>query len=220
MITPKFKRRFLLLSRISFIALVAWAPGLSHGNGAALPASGIYDNTLLGFDESTKIVTGYFFDSRGDGDISPVFNCSFFFTGLAGKSEIRLLILQPTIQSGSSHGKLILSTVNGKVAIRLILEEEQPGCMNVYPKDELRNDDLVLNKMMRWKKVRLISKTKVFFAKSPSQTAITKRYVVKGDVVSIIEEKNGWARAVFRSEKLTTEGWLTMDSFYPVDIPR
>lgn len=214
-----FKKHLLLLSRISFIVLVCWAPGLTHGKGINLPTSGIYDNTLLGFDESTKIVTGYFFDSRGDGDISPVFNCSFFFTGLAGESEIQLLILQPTIQSRSSHGKLILRTVNGKAAIRITLEEEQPGCMNVYPKDELRNDDLFLKHIMQWKQVRLISKTKAFFAKIPSQSAITKRYVVKGDVVSIIEEKNGWARAVFRSGKSTTEGWLTIESFYPIEKP-
>lgn len=211
--------RFLFL-HILFISIIALVPGESHGNGSGRPISGIYDNTVLGFDEDTKIVTGYFFDSRGDGDISPVFNCSFFFSGVVRNTEVKLAVIQPTIQSDTSHGKLIFHTVGGKAAIRIILEEEQPGCMNVYPKDELRNDELVLNKKMPWKKILIVSKSKAFFAKTPSKAAITKRYVVKGDVVGMIEEKNGWVHTVFRSRKSTTEGWLTKDSFYQIENPK
>jgi GW (Gly-Tryp) dipeptide domain len=57
--------------------------------------------------------------------------------------------------------------------------------------------------------VRRIPQAKVFLYKQPRETAVTKNYIIKNDLVSILEVKETdtgqWLKIVYRSRKL---GWI------------
>jgi len=64
--------------------------------------------------------------------------------------------------------------------------------------------------------------TRLFFHASPQASAKRQGYLVRGDVVGISQEVEGWALAEFvnRTTGRRTSGWLAADGLAALDASR
>lgn len=169
--------------------------------------SGEYEFGMnLSYDESSKILTGYFENYSGwdDETKNPRFSCIFYIEGKVTGKKITVKTYYPENKSDD----VILGTVqiiNNKT-IKIKLPEEHGGCWNVqHFADEPEQFDL--KKKTNWIQIRYVDKNKSFFFKENSNLSKTKIYLVKGDIVYVEKIENGKAFCTYKGKK-TTKGWI------------
>jgi hypothetical protein len=204
----KYSNAFKLMS------LLTVATGSSYAAQVTGVTPGIYDNTIVAFDNSKKIVTGYFSESAAN-ESSPSIQCEFYFAGVLSGSTAKLKIYQLALQAKPTFGTLKVGRTGEVSNINLQLEEEQPGCMNIYPKAELAKTKLAVVSPARWIEVRMAADKKVYFFKSMVPEMKTKAYITKGDVVGVLEYRGEWAKVVYNGEAKSTSGWIKVSQMFP-----
>lgn len=215
-------KRFPFLTQFKPTAIFLIFSVLS-GNGHAANVSeimpGSYDNTLLAIDPVKKIVTGYFSQTSPD-DTRPSVRCEFYFSGQINGSTAKLKIYQLTLPNPPDSGTLRVEQKGKESTINLQLDEEQPGCINIYPKAELAKTKLAIISPANWIEIRMAAEKKVYFFKSISPDVKTRTYITKGDVVGVVEYRGGWANVVYMGETKSTTGWVKISQLLPsVKIP-
>jgi hypothetical protein len=205
----------LLLKYITALTLtLPLTIGCSYATQVASVTPGTYDNTIVAFDKSKKIVTGYFSESSAN-ESSPSIQCEFYFAGVLTGSTAKLKIYQLTLQDKPTSGTLKVEGAGEDSNINLQLEEEQPGCMNIYPKAELAKNKLPIVTPASWIEVRMVTEKKVYFFKSILPETKTKTYITKGDVVGVLEYRGDWAKVMYKGETKSTTGWIKVSQMYP-----
>ena len=199
---------------LNLIIFLTFLPGGSQATSISEFTTGIYDNTIVGFDREKKIVTGYFSETSSD-DSRPLIRCEFYFSGQLYGSQAQLKIYQLTLPDEPTAGTLRVEQSGKGSTIKLQLEEEQPGCMNIYPKTELEKTSLAIISPANWIEIRMASEKRVYFHKTAASGTKTRVYITKGDAVGVLEYKGEWANVVYTGEIKSTTGWVKASQLFP-----
>ena len=197
--------------------IIFWLSGLVCAAAAqSAVVSGDYDGLLIGVDSRGRL-TGYFDQGTGDdGSGNPRFTCRFLVFGIPssnGRYDIKTW--HPAFGNDIIDGEVTATEISGKRGINIRLFGEHGGCWNVAP--VLKDDDgldLELSKQGSWESIRMIASAKVFFHSAADAKTKQKAFVVKNDVVKVLNLKGEWAEVVFTSSAgRSTSGWISAASF-------
>lgn len=205
--------RFKHLNSLSSIIILTLLSGSIPAAQISGLEPGSYDNAIIGFDSSNRIVTGYFSENSAD-DSRPLMRCEFYFSGQLTGSTAKLKIYQLTLPDKPTAGSLNVSKNGKSSSINLQLEEEQPGCINIYPKAELAKTKLAIVLPAKWIEIRMAAERMVYFHKGASPETKTRKYIAKGDVVGVVEYKGDWGNVVYIGETKSTSGWIKLSQLF------
>ncbi len=206
----------LLALALAFVASLAAAP-------APPPlVSGEYDAMVIGFEPSSGRITGYFEEGTGldPKTQEPLFHCIFY---LSGKAEGVPPWPVATWFPGDAKPEVIPGTLapgveGGRTVLRVKLREEHGGCWNVRHFADPEGAELDLLAPGDWKSVRVAGR-RVSLRPEPSAGARRKAYVVRGDVLRVFEERQGWLLAEYvNANGKKTRGWVKAGDVFP-DAP-
>ncbi|MEZ5426144.1 MAG: hypothetical protein R2747_07765 [Pyrinomonadaceae bacterium] len=210
-----FSQKLLL---IAAIFLLAAGVGVRAQKKTAI-ASGNYGSLVLGVDPE-GVLTGYFMEGTGDdGNGNPRFTCAFFIRGEKRKDGgFDVETWYPEDPADVIKGELKPADAGGKTGVNLHLDGEHGGCWNVAPM--LKEDggvDFEMTSAGSWESIRVVSPARVYLFKSSGAKAPQKIYLVKGDVVRILQTKGDRAEISYTNDKgRTTNGWMETGDFFPL----
>lgn len=177
---------------------------------SALPA-GEYDGIVLTVDVEHRVIAGELVSaSVGNGtEAAPQFTCHVvFYAPLVDAASAPVLAPLGTPTTGTL-------TATGPDRFRLQLDDQPGGCPMIDP---LAGTLIAGAEFAREpqssapaRAFRVIAVEKGRFYASPDGAA-RKAYVVRGDVVAVVEERDGWVRGRFGR----TEGWLRPADLVPL----
>lgn len=180
---------------------------------AATLKPGLYEGLMLAVAPDGT-VQGHYLELQGEG---PSKRCSFFLAGPSSSGRVR-------INSWSAVGTMegTLSTHGDDVLLSIQGGRDHDGCgMVLLP---LIDISLPLSKVAdgAWTQLRVVRDTRLFFHASPQASSKRQGYLVRGDVVGISQEVEGWALAEFvnRTTGRRTSGWLAADGLAALDASR
>jgi len=199
---------------LNLIVILTFLSGGSQATPISEFTAGVYDNAIVGIDEKKRIVTGYFSETSND-DSRPLIRCEFYFSGQLTGSTAQLKIYQLTLPDEPTAGRLKVEKSQKGSTINLQLDEEQPGCMNIYPRTELARTKLAIISPAKWIEIRMASEKKVYFHKTVAPVTKTKMYITRGDAVGVLEYKGEWANVVYIGEIKSTIGWVKTSQLFP-----
>ena len=185
-------------------------------------SSGHYDSLLIGVDENSGVVTGYFEESTGwnESTKSPQFTCAFFLFGKLEGDAYPIMTWYPGSDiSAPIKGELKFITGNGVAKAHIKLEEEPGGCGMAHPftRNGVGGDEFELSTPGQWRAVRVVSAKRAFFHKAPNARAKAKAYVVKENVVRVFKVQPGWVEAEFSTgTERIVRGWLKESDLFPL----
>ena len=156
----KIVRKFYLMQFSTLLAIIACTNIADAGQYPEVQP-GKYDNTMLGFNKENNKITG-FFSEKSENDSAPSASCEFYFSGTLTGPIVKLKIYQLSLRNGSTDGLLKIEKNGKNSSITMQLQEEQPGCINIYPKSELEKTNLILNSAENWIEIRIAAEKKVF----------------------------------------------------------
>lgn len=209
-------------SIILFLAfLIGNFPLESFAVGQNKPSgrSGNYDNLLLiGVDENSEELTGYFEDAVGwdESTKSPRFTCAFFLYGRLRGDAYEITTWYPEM-GDPIKGELKFVTVDKISRAQIKLEELPGGCGMAHPSlTQDGGDELELSAPGNWTSVRAVSAKQAFFHKATDSRTKTKAYVVRGDAIRVFRVQNGWVEAEFgaRGSKKEPRGWIQESALF------
>ena len=177
---------------------------------AAEPAlqPGVYGELRLARDPSTKVITGHFSSSTGEGK----FSCVFQFEARAPKGNtLQVESWFPAQQGGRIAGSL---TITGVDAFTLTLKEEHGGCWNVQHFADAKDPaNFTLDAPKAWVALKVVKEKKVKFFGDASTAKPKPAFLVGGDVVGVLEVKGEWLWVEFVGTRTTT-GWMPKSAFF------
>ena len=189
------------------------------GNDRDGVLSGVYGGELsLGINAKGEL-TGYFESGRGgDENGGPMFSCMFFIYGAApvgNRYEIRTWYPDAKIDRYIG-GELTRIEEDGTPGIKVRLDEEHGGCVNVGSTFSAGGGStLPLTSSGDWAGIRVVSSPKAYFYESSEAKKPRKAYLVERNLVSVLEEADNSVRVAFAgSDKKTTEGWIKKSDFF------
>lgn len=195
--------------RLTWFALLLF----SASARAASLAPGLYEGLMLAVAPDGS-VQGHYVESQGEGTSR---RCAFFVSGQASAGKAK-------IESWSSTGVLpgTLAAEDDGVLLAIPGGREHAGCgLVLLP---LVDRGLSLSKVGSgpWTHLRLVREPRLWFHAAPAAAARRQGYLVRGDVVGIRKEVDGWASAEFvdRGTGRRTRGWLPASGLGPVEAAR
>lgn len=206
----------------SLLVLIANCPSAFTQKKSEI-VSGAYDALIVAVNAQGEL-TGYFDEEAGDdGKGNSLFSCSFFIRGTKQSDGIYKIMTWYPGYSGDEviDGELKISESNGKKAINLHLNGEHGGCWNVEPSiKEKGGINYELTKAENWMSVRVVSAVKTYFYASAEAKMPQKSFVVKNDVVRVLQTKGDAAEVNFVNNRgKTTKGWIKIKDFYAIVPP-
>lgn len=209
-------------SALSFFCLIVfWLGGaVCSVEAQSAVVSGDYDGLMIGVDSKGRL-TGYFDQGTGDdGKGNPRFTCRFVIFGMpSGEGRYEIRTWHPAFADDLIDGELTATEISGKRGINIRLFGEHGGCWNVAPvlKDE-EGLDLELTEPGDWESVRMIASAKAFFHTAADAKTKQKAFVVKNDVVKLLNVKGDWAEVAYTSKTgRSTAGWILAASLYAAE---
>src|SRR5918912_1911545 len=203
-----FSRRSLL--EVLILLLLLGSPALSLSAAAQNPSggSGVYDSLVIGVDDKSGVVTGYFEEGTGwdERTKSPMFLCTFFLYGKLQGDSYPITTWYPGA-SESIKGQLKFMSVDGFMNSYINLDDEPGGCAMAHPFSKDGGSDLRLDNPGKWSSVRGVATARAYFHKAPDARTREKSFVVKNDAVRVFKTENGWVEAEFGTDKVV-RGWL------------
>jgi hypothetical protein len=183
--------------------------------------SGDYESLILGVNSKGDL-TGYFNEGTGDdGNGNPRFTCTFFIYGAKETGGIyKIKTWYPEFPEEVVEGELKFVKVGIKNGVNIKLDGEHGGCWNVVPvlKDE-SGVDFSLSSEGNWESVRMISPKRAYLFKSFDAGAPQKIYIVKNDVVRVLQIKGDMAEISYHSANgKTIKGWVKTTNFYRMKL--
>lgn len=176
-------------------------------------------NGAVGVDQERKMITG-FYQLKVLSMPGRSFNadCKIVFSGkilngyvadiqIANASQLASkLIGGQLFFAGSiqySSGNVLVLEQN----FRIRLSEDLVGCSKEI---DVSNDEIQLNinNAGLWKRVSAIRSKKAYFHSEPDGSAVTKSFLVGGDIVYVHDEVSDWYYVKFQGRKVETVGWI------------
>lgn len=183
------------------------------GDGHAGPKSGLYDSLILGFDPGTRILTGYFQETRrGNGtDEAPQFSCAFALLGTVDGEGAPIATWFP------EDDEVIAGAVTlGEDSVALKLTTASGGCAMVV--GDLVTRPYVLRKIAEgtWTSVRVVRSTSAALHVRPTPTPVLNpRISVKeGDGVVVFSTRDGWVNVGIVDDEVIARGWMREVELY------
>ena len=199
------------MKKLLLILLVAFtiqATGFSQINNIS---SGQYSEMALAYNPETKIVTGYYNNGTGDnGKGLPLFTCLFYMEGKMINGKAFINTYYPQFKLNKEPGEYdipgVLTYVSSK-EIALKLKENPAGCDNVQ-QFQIKAASLYFDKKENWIAIKYVVAGKAYFYQDDNTTR-RKGYILKGDIVYIDSEKDGWAHCTYITDKWKRiAGWI------------
>ncbi len=169
---------------------------------------GVYGEVRLARDPTTKLITGHFSSSTGEGK----FSCIFQFEGRDAKGDtLQVESWFPAQPKERIVGSL---TITGTDAFTLTLKDEHGGCWNVQHFADAKDPaTFKIDTPKAWIGLRVVKEKKVKFFSDASTAKPKTAFLVVGDVVGVLEQKGDWLWVEFVGGR-TTLGWMPKSSFF------
>lgn len=192
------------------LLLLVWAPATKAADPKPVP--GAYESLLLGFDEQSGLLTGYYESYTGE---NPAFSCIFYFHGrLTGRTASISSYFPPEKSGQVIPGQLKLE---GQGSFSVLLSEEHGGCWNVqHFANKNEPAGFGLGKAQPWRWVGVVKAGRAYFHDAPEAKKKRRGYVVKGNAVGIRAAQNGWFQVDYPGARGLTSGWLQASDLYPI----
>lgn len=173
--------------------------------------SGSYDDgMLIGFDQATQVVTGYFREETGEGQ----FSCIFYLMGKSRGSETTISTYFPETPTQDLIKGQLTPGKPGQFQVRL--SSEHGGCWNVqHFADKDQPAQFTLNAAYPWRSVAVVKRDKAYFFDTPTSSTHRKGYLVKGDGVGVRAVQPGWLQVDFIGGGKPVSGWIRQADVYP-----
>jgi hypothetical protein len=189
------------------------APASAHARNIGV-STGVYnDGLLVGFDPTTKTVSGYYHSETGQGQ----FSCIFYLEGrLGGRSSPISTYFPEEPAADLIKGNLVLEAPQ---KLKVLLDSEHGGCWNVrHFADETEPAEFTLDAAYAWIAVAVVRSERAYFFENPTSRTHRKAYVVKGDGVGVRAKKPGWLQVDYVDpDGRTASGWIRQGDVYRVD---
>lgn len=143
---------------------------------------GVYENMLLAFSPNGTI-TGYYREAQGEGVVK---SCTFSFSGEARSGTATITVKSDESVSGT------IQPDNDAIHLKIPKARELPGCGLVLMPEIADGLDYDLIEKKPWRELRTISKEKAYFHSEPRSDKKQKSYLIKGDVVAVVEKEGEW----------------------------
>lgn len=193
-------------TRCASVRCLAAAGALWSAAAAADPAarSAVYGSLTLVADG--KAVAGVFAEQRGmDGPGgAPQFSCLFLLRGELAGDRARVETWFPG-EAERIAGELVFRADGAALTLRA----DHGGCgmttgsMVGQPYEMARDEE-----GSGWVGVALVTAKRATFRPAPSAAAPRAPYLVAFDPVAILEQRDGWVRALYRGGAKPVTGWL------------
>lgn len=173
---------------------------------------GRYDALMLAVTPEHQ-VEGYYLEELGEG-VSR--RCTFYLQGPAdGANPLQVTTWRKQAYPGSiaaSDYGVVLTVARGR---------EHPGCMSVLAPMIATGMELGRIDSRPWIGLVSVSADKAYLLKSPGAKAGKRPYIVKNDVVGVLEYQQGWARVEYvNADDRSFTGWIRTDQYTRLTPPK
>lgn len=160
--------------------------------------SGVYEGLSLAISKE-GLVTGYFNEKQGEVVEK---GCSFYLQGTYAAGQVNFISWRTSKLPGS------LKVQSDGVVLQIPQGRTHPGCMSVLLPQIDQGLSLDLTSSASWEELRVVASEKASFYKEPDETKKMKAYLVKGNVVGVVDTKKGWLSVEYLTEKGKVSGWM------------
>lgn len=167
--------------------------------------SGIYEQILIAVTPDNKI-EAYYHELTGNNNSM---SCSFYIQGdIKTPNNIKISIKSMEQYTGN------LAFNDKQVTLTINEDYHLAGCSNSLAPSVLEGSDYSLTYIKKWISLKTISAEKAYLYKQPNLDSIHKAYVVKGNVVAVLEEKGNWTKVEYKNENdKFHKGWITKEQY-------
>jgi hypothetical protein len=154
-------------------------------------------------------VEGFYAEELGEG-VSR--RCAFYFKGQPGGSI--------TTWNRAAYPGQVAATADG-VTLTVQKGREHPGCMSVLAPEIATGLELGRIDSRAWIGLVSVSSDKAYLLKAPGSKATKRPYIVKNDVVGVLEYKDGWAKVEYvNADDRSFTGWIRADQYSRLVAPK
>lgn len=178
---------------------------------AARPAAGLYEGLMLAVSPQGT-VTGHYVEEQGEGVVK---RCAFSLSGQLAPGGEAAVSSWSNVQL---PGRLKFD--KGGVTLTLPEGSQHAGCGLVLLPQIATGLALDLVAPAQWVELRTISVDKASFFENPQSPKPRRAYVVKGDVVGVLAEKDGWLQVEYPAKGKRVAGWLQPATTAALTAPR
>lgn len=193
---------------------------VAMGQNRIGPSSGIYAELMLGIDQRSGVITGYYDSGTGwdEATQSARFTCTFYLYGVKQANSLKIITWYPGDRAADP-------VINGRLefkpdgSIEILLESEHGGCWNVQhfaDKDSPAN--LSLDKPGSWTSIRVVKVRRAYLYDKPNQQTRRRAYLTKHDAIRVFSNKPGWVEAEYGVDKIS-KGWVRESDLYDFRPP-
>jgi hypothetical protein len=192
------------------VALVTW-PAIAADAASSGFHSGIYEGLLLAAAPDGTI-QGSYREQQGEGVTK---TCSF---RLIGHQDGNLAITIETWNTTRFPGTL--APTNDGVKLAVPKGREHPGCGLVLLPSIASGIDLSAIRRTAWVQLEEITHQRAVLYSTPAEQKGRHPYLVKGDVVGLLDRKEGWLHVEYMNANLgSTIGWIHANEAEPLHPP-
>lgn len=170
--------------------------------------SGVYEGLLLAVSPTGNI-TGHYAESAED---SVKRTCTFFLAG-------HLSAQQPNRITSWSSSVLPGYIAANSMGVTLTIPDGQnhAGCMSVLMPEIATGLELETTQQTHWQTLMQVSSPRAYLSSTPDAATRRKAWIVKGDVVGVIQKQAGWTKVeCINSSGKTTLGWVSSNDLQPL----
>lgn len=212
---PEIKMKSYKEPILAIAILLSMSSTVVMGQNKIAPSSGIYAELMVGIDQRSGVITGYYENGTGwdDETKSSRFTCSFYLYGVKQADSFKIVTWWPGNDPAAS-------IINGRLdfkpdgSIDVLLEREHGGCWNVqHFADKDQPTNLTLDKRGSWTSIRVVKVRRAYLYDKPNQHTPRKAYLTKHDVIRVFSNKSGWVEAEYGVDKIS-KGWIKESDLY------
>ncbi|XWJ93357.1 hypothetical protein ACRARH_14735 [Phytobacter ursingii] len=173
--------------------------------------SGVYEGLILAISPAGHI-TGYYAESAEDGVKR---TCSFSLSGQVSAQETNAI----TSWSSSVLPGQISASTDG---VKLTIPDGQThaGCINVLMPEINTGLELETTQETHWQALAQANAERVYLSSTADVATRRKAWIVKGDVVGVLQTQAGWTQIEFISGTgKTIRGWVNNKEIQPLTPP-
>jgi hypothetical protein len=188
-------------------------------NGFNLLVSGKYSEVSIAVDKDLTVTGVYEFYNAWDNKLKEYTQiCTFYFHGHYNKGDSSVAIQWGwPDEEKQLAGRLNINDQSEKLKIGIILSRT-PDCYALY---NFRTDwhDRKLDTIKNWIQIRIVKADKAKLYESSDSTKMKRAYLVKGNVVKVLEKSGDWYSIEYNPPNSSKSyfGWLKEGDLYKVD---
>jgi len=202
-------RRIKIALVVQFVSLVAVA---QSGSGNSTPIPGNYEDAVqLSYDSVTKEISGYVkMDvNRLDNPKKTYRSCAVLFIGkISGSGTARVDFYNSPDIKLVTTGDVVFDAEK----ITLTAKSGEGYCNDILNLTEGLEMDFA--KRRPYIGCRAVNEERVYLYSSPVDSAKTKMYLLKGDMIVIVGIKADWVKIQYIGKKII-DGWIRKSQLSP-----